>query len=90
MNDKFDVDYENFEGEHENKSSISTLWSDKNDTEEDELVSSHRDADSNLGAPKKSLKAFLISVIIILSLLVLVYFQTPGDMLHAHPTPRVF
>lgn len=80
MNDKFGMNYENSENESEHTSFVSTLFSEKNRAEEYEQT-------GNFG-PKKSLKAFLISVIIILSVLVvalvsyIVYSLKGGDILN--------
>ncbi len=79
MKDKFGIDCENSESERERKTLISTLWHEKNDAEED------CSGESGVGGPKKSLKAFLISVIIILSALVValvsyIIYSLRGDI----------
>lgn len=84
MKDKFGTDYENSESEYGNRSAISALWNEHDDVEEDsENVGGGNG--SNFGGPKKSLKAFLISVIIILSLLVValvsyIIYSLRGDI----------
>ncbi len=84
MKDKFGMDYENSENEYDKKSVISALWNEHDDVEEDsENVGGGNG--SNFGGPKKSLKAFLISVIVILSLLVValvsyIIYSLRGDI----------
>ncbi len=84
MIDKFGIDHESSKNEHDNKSAISALWNEKDNAEEDEPVD-NRGGGTNFGGPKKSLKAFLISVIIILSVLVIalvsyIIYSLKGDV----------
>lgn len=87
MIDKFGIDHESSKNERDNKSAISALWNEKDNTEEDEPVGNHRGGGVNFGGPKKSLKAFLVSVIIILSVLVIalvsyIIYSLKGDVLN--------
>ncbi len=86
MIDKFGIDHESSKNEHDNKSAISALWNEKDNAEEDEPVD-NRGGGTNFGGPKKSLKAFLVSVIIILSVLVIalvsyIIYSLKGDVLN--------
>ena len=84
MIDKFGIDHESSKNERDNKSAISALWNEKDNAEEDEPVD-NRGGGVNFGGSKKSLKAFLVSVIIILSVLVIalvsyIIYSLKGDV----------
>lgn len=85
MKDRFDTDYESPETERKSRSTISALWNEKSDTDEEEFLNNSAGGGNDVG-PKKSLKAFLISVIIILSVLVValvsyIIYSLKGDIL---------